>query len=139
MYADDLCLIGESAEDLQLALNCLQKFCDLNNLTVNAKKSKLVIFHKGRLPECKILFRDVELERVNEFTYLGITFSTQLSFSSHLQSLVTKANSRIGLLFSKLELQSMSLEVLLHATYCLFLDMAFQSGFQETFIYLLKI
>ena len=38
MYADDLCLIGKTADDLQLALNNLALFCDNNNLEVNIDK-----------------------------------------------------------------------------------------------------
>ena len=112
MYADDLCLIAKDGKDLQLALNSLEKFCDSNNLVVNTMKSKLVIFHKGRLPKENIYYKQSLLERVNEFSYLGITLSSQLSFSSHLQTLVMKANTRIGILYSRLELQKMPVEVL---------------------------
>ena len=114
MYADDLCLIAHDANDLQIALNNLEKYCDKNNLTVNITKSKLVIFHKGRLPKCEIYYKQTALERVNEFTYLGITLSSQLTYSSHLQSVITKADTRIGLLYSKLELQNMPIEVVMY-------------------------
>ena len=118
MYADDLCLIANNAADLQLALVNLETYCDSNNLTVNIKKSKLVIFHKGRLPKCEILYKQEVLERVNEFTYLGITLSSQMSFTSHMQTTVLKANSRIGLLYSKLDLQKMPIEVVMKVFAC---------------------
>ena len=92
MYADDLCLIANDSDDLQRALNNLERYCDKNSLVVNIAKSKLVIFHKGRLPKSEIFYKQPQLERVNEFTYLGITLSSQMSFSSHLKSLVMKAN-----------------------------------------------
>ena len=112
MYADDLCLNAQNGKDLQVALNCLERYCDINNLVVTTTKTKLVIFPRGRLPKEEIFYKQSPLERVNEFSYLGITLSSQLSFSSHLKSLVIKANSRIGLLFSRLDLQQMPVEVL---------------------------
>ena len=127
MYADDLCLIAPNGKDLQVALECLEKYCDSNNLKVNAKKSKLVVFHKGRLPKEEIFYKNSVLERVNEFSYLGILLTSQLSFSSHLQTLVTKANSRIGLLYSKLDLQKMPIEVLKRVFACYILPI-FQYG-----------
>ena len=113
MYADDLCLIAPNGKDLQVALDCLEKYCDKNNLTVNTKKSKLVIFHKGRLP-----YKQSVLERVNEFSYLGISLTSQMSFSSHIQSIVMRANSRIGLLYSKLDLQNMPIDVVKRVFSC---------------------
>ena len=125
--ADDLCLIANNAKDLQLALNSLEKYCDSNNLVVNINKSKLVVFHKGRLPREEIYYKQSVLERVNEFTYLGITLSSQMSYSSHLQNLVMKANTRIGLLYSRLELQKMPVEVLKKIFGCYILPV-FQYG-----------
>ena len=118
MYADDLCLIAQDSKDLQVALNCLEQYCDMNKLVVNTTKSKLLIFHKGRLPKSENVYKNRVLERVNEFSYLGITLSSQMSFSSHLQNLVMKANSRIGLLFAKLDLQEMPIEVLKKVFVC---------------------
>ena len=42
IYADDLCLIANNANDLQLALNSLEIYCDKNNLSVNVAKSKVL-------------------------------------------------------------------------------------------------
>ena len=123
MYADDLCLISHDANDLQMALNNLENYCDTNNLTVNIKKSNLVIFHKGRLPKCEIFYKQQKLERVNEFAYLGITLTSQMSFTAHLESVVTKANSRIGLLCSKLDLQKMPIEVVMRVFVCYILPL----------------
>ena len=118
MYADDLCLVGNSAKDLQLALHKLETYCDLNNLTVNTEKTKLLVFHKGRLPKFKVCYKSKELERVNEFNYLGFTLSSQMSFSAHIQSVVTKSDARIGALFSRLKLQKMSLSTIIRVFMC---------------------
>ena len=81
-----------------------------NNLNHNKKKTKLMVFHKGRLPVSSFYIDRVEIEIVKEFKYLGFIFTCQLSFSKHIQALNTKAKARIGLMFSRLPLAQLSLK-----------------------------
>ena len=111
MYADDLCIIAESAEELQAAINCLNNYCSENGLSINASKSKCMIFYRGRPPICSFYLDGHELELVNNFNYLGFHLTTQLSFSSHLQNTVSKANSRCGTLMSRLPLRDLPFEL----------------------------
>ena len=46
MYADDLCVIADSPDNLQQALNILSDFCEQWNLKVNPAKSQVIIFSK---------------------------------------------------------------------------------------------
>jgi hypothetical protein len=45
-YADDLVLLAESPEHLQRLMDTLCIFCNLNLMTVNIKKSEVVVFNK---------------------------------------------------------------------------------------------
>ena len=75
-----------------------------------------MIFHKGRLPNSdKVDFyiEENKLEIVNEFPYLGFTFTTQLSFSKHIAKANAKARSKIGMLFSKLPIRELPFELAL--------------------------
>ena len=75
-----------------------------------------MIFHKGRLPknEDKDYFiKSTKLEVVNTFKYLGITFSTQLSFTKHLQNKNSEANARISYMFSKYQLGHLPLSLVI--------------------------
>ena len=47
MYADDICLLTESYEDMQNLLIALKSYCDDNKLIVNVEKTKVMIFHRG--------------------------------------------------------------------------------------------
>ena len=47
-YADDLCVIGESPEDLQHGLNGLAVYCKDNHIDINVSKTKIQVFYKGR-------------------------------------------------------------------------------------------
>ena len=104
-YSDDLALIGRTANELQLHLDKIEKHCSEIELEINIKKTKIQIFYKGRLPnndkEFNFKLNGETLEVVKEFKYLGMSFTTQLSFSKHLESVIVKAQSKIGMVYSK--------------------------------------
>ena len=81
LYADDLILVSRSPEGLQNCLNLLDEYCQSWDLNVNIAKSKTMIFHStGRMIQNHtFLYRKKELELVQSFTYLGITFSSSAS------------------------------------------------------------
>ena len=47
LYADDIILFADSAEELQNKLNALKDYCYRWKLTVNTDKTKIIIFRKG--------------------------------------------------------------------------------------------
>jgi hypothetical protein len=50
LYADDTVLLAGSVEELYSELNYFYEYCEKWNLKVNANKSKVMFFSKGRLP-----------------------------------------------------------------------------------------
>jgi hypothetical protein len=117
-YADDLVVLSENPTDLQHNLNVLFLYCESNHLTINIPKSKYLVFHKGRLPVSSVSINSVVLEKVSSFSYLGFHFSPQLSFSRHLAVCTSKANARIGLLFSCMPLKFLPIETVLNVFFC---------------------
>ena len=115
LYADDMCLIAESENDLQRMLDSLEEYCDENKLEVNVNKTKVMVFHRGRLPTMSIKpsYAGQLLEIVNHFCYLGFWFSVQLSYTRHVETVISKARARIGLLFAKLPLVHLPLHLVL--------------------------
>ena len=71
----------------------------------------LIIFHKGKLKESSFSIGGDGLEIVSQFTYLGFLLTPQLSFTKHLQSLNTKARSRIGYMFHHLPIRDVSMNM----------------------------
>ena len=112
-YADDLCILGESPEDLQRGLNDLANYCRLNHIEINIAKTKVVAFHRGRLPHCEFFLDNQPLEMLNNFNYLGFNFSVQLSFSQHASVITSKARSKCGLLCSTVPLKNLPLSLVL--------------------------
>jgi len=88
------------------------------NIQINTEKSKCLIFHRGRLPKCSFTLNGRSLEIVNSYSYLGFTFSTLLSFTEHVRGLVEKANSRCGILRSRLPLNRLPLHLVLSIFSC---------------------
>ena len=122
MYADDMVLLSHEPQGLQTALNQLQRYADKNDLTVNnVGKTKCMVFHLGFCPRRTFFYNGLALENCNQFTYLGVVFTTQLSSTAHVQHVLSKCNQRIGYLFCRLPLKKIPLPVVLHvfATYIL--------------------
>ena len=112
-YADDLCILGDTAEDLQKGLDGLTAYCKQNHIEINVAKTKIQVFHRGKLPECEFILDNQPVELVNNFTYLGFNFSVQLSFSHHAKVVNSKARSKCGLLYSSLPMSNLPLPLIL--------------------------
>jgi hypothetical protein len=67
--------MAESPNELQSQLDIYYEYCQYWKLTVNIKKTKVLLVSKGRLPH-NLLFRynGKELDIVTEFSYLGLLF-----------------------------------------------------------------
>ena len=69
LYADDTIVTAESETGLQTNLDLLKAYCDLNQLSVNISKTKVMVFtrSKSRLRNlANFKFGELYLERVDE-------------------------------------------------------------------------
>lgn len=81
LYADDVVLFADSADDLQELLACLGDFCAAHLLTVNVPKSEVVVFNScfvshTRQHELRFAWHmhGMPLARSSKFPYLGVLF-----------------------------------------------------------------
>lgn len=73
LYADDTIVMAESEPELQAALNAVKEYCDLWKLTVNLKKTKVLIFSRGKIKKIpKFYFGVGQLDVDFSYTYLGM-------------------------------------------------------------------
>lgn len=94
LYADDLVLISKSREGLQNCINTVTSFCNTWKMTVNNKKSKVMIFSKKCTQKSKqqiFTLDNDKLDVVQEFTYLGVKLSSTGNFSANQKQLKEKA------------------------------------------------
>jgi hypothetical protein len=72
--------------------NCLDKFanyCSKWGLSMNYKKTKIMIFNKGcKLIKCSFSVNDYKLECVKEYKYLGLLIGCGGNFSIAISDLV---------------------------------------------------
>ena len=113
LYADDLALIGRSPKDLQMAINDLDEYNKKNDLHLSVEKTRCMIFHKGSSPSHTFHYRNTPLQNCSSFTYLGVTFTTQLTSSKHIDNIAAKCGPLIGQLFAKIPLQNLPTDVAL--------------------------
>ncbi len=86
LFADDLALTSESEVGLQQQLDTLQQFCAKRGLTVNMKKSKVMVFISVD-PSQKFVFQGDIIERIQTFNYLGILLEITPNLDSAVEHL----------------------------------------------------
>ena len=67
LYADDIIILAETAEELQLALTSLKDYCHQNFLKVILTKTKVLIFSRGKLkniPDFFMVMRKLKLSMI---------------------------------------------------------------------------
>ena len=103
LYADDLVLLSRTQEGLQKSIEGLNKFSKKWYLEVNQKKTKCMVFSKGRpkqFPE--FCFGNKTLEFCDEYCYLGVLFSRTGSLKSAAKFLTEKATNAMFALIRNL-------------------------------------
>ena len=108
MYADDVCLIAETEQDLQAMLNTLDSWCTKWKLQVNAKKTQVVHFRYGpSVNRTTFQFTcGVDcIKVVDKYRYLGLVFSEFLNFELMVKTVAQAAHRALGLLIAKDKVQ----------------------------------
>lgn len=78
-------------------LKSLEKYLEGKRLTLNAGKSKILVFcKKERSKERKWKWKNEELEEVGEFKYLGFTFKKNNKDDAHIKDVVKRAAAAMG-------------------------------------------
>ena len=76
LYADDLIIRAYSPADLKKKLRTLYAYCNLNFLTSNISKTKVLPFQPaGRVRRDSFYYGNEKLDIVSEYNYLGIIIS----------------------------------------------------------------
>ena len=108
LYADDTALYSSAETQieikltLQIELTIVCEWLRANKLTLNANKTKYVIFgNKQQLltkPDLNLCVRPSKIERVSSMKYLGVILDENLSFDEHVSYIVNKASKNLGVL-----------------------------------------
>ena len=97
LFADDIVLLSETVIGLQSQLNNLYRAASQLELKVNMDKSSIIVFRKGGFLACRErwFYGSSEMTVVNTYKYLGIYFSTKLSFTFACEDLASRAKKAL--------------------------------------------
>ncbi len=100
-FADDTTVIGLITNNDETAyrneIYNLMKWCQGNNLSLNVAKTKELIVNYRRKEHQfdAITINGETVERVKDFKFLGVTISEDLTWDSHTDHIVKKAQQRL--------------------------------------------
>ena len=109
-YADDttLYISGETLEiiqrNLQVALDCLAKWCKCNGMVINTTKTKVMLIttHQKRASlingQLSLQLNDNELNMITNDKVLGIIIDHNLTWSQHVDKVCKKITTNLWLL-----------------------------------------
>ena len=105
LLADDIALLSETVVGLQTQLKSLQHASMSLGLKVNLEKSNIIVFRKGGYLAAKEKwsYNNAVLPVVNAYKYLGILFSTKLSFKAACNNLSSKAKNAVLCIMRRLQ------------------------------------
>ena len=114
MYADDIALyqIIQSPEDYLLVqhdINAVSEWITANYLALNYRKCCHLLFSRKRSPTLPVAPLEVNgnfVKQVNEYKYLGVILTSDMSWSSHISAISSKTRKLIGVLYRKFYLYS---------------------------------
>ena len=108
MYADDTVLFYSSSlvSTIEMKLNeelhKIERWHFRNSLFINVKMTEAMLFgtapRLAREKSFNICIDGKQIERVDEFTHLGVVFGERLSWGSHVRKVISKAGKRVGML-----------------------------------------
>jgi hypothetical protein len=102
IYADDIVLLGESAEELQQLIDVMQRFCRDWHLTVNMDKSKIVVFRQRNTPVASIwTYGGQRVPVADEYRYLGLHFHATKRLRYMQQQLAVQARKAMIAMFTR--------------------------------------
>lgn len=122
LYADDCVLYNSitSVEDHHLLNNSFSAFCSWCNtwqMNINFRKTVSKSFStKTQISAFNYSFNDLMLQRVSDYKYLGVIFTTDLSWSKHINLVCTKSLKKLGYLRRTLGSSPQETKLLMYKT-----------------------
>eukprot|EP00116_Pleurobrachia_bachei_P008043 sb/3468305/ len=94
LWADDLVLMALNPASLQRLINVLEEYCEEWGLSVNLKKTEVMVFNKSavKLKESEgFIYKGQRIPSAKTYCYLGVTFTLNGSFKLNEVKLKQKA------------------------------------------------
>ena len=91
-YAEDIIVIIREEEVLRSMMKRLEKYLEERKLTLNAEKSKVMVFDKQRRKreEREWVWKGEKIEELKEFIYLGFLLRKNGNIKGHMREIVKR-------------------------------------------------
>ena len=92
----------ELSKNINIEIKLITDWLALNKLSLNAKKTKFMIFHYHQrkissfIPELKI--HDLHIERVSKFNFLGLMLDENMTWKEHTHKIANKISRSLGIM-----------------------------------------
>ena len=98
LYADDICLMAPSAENLQAMLDVVSKWCTKWGMQINVKKTQIMHVRNHQRPRSDFQFTcgGSPLSYTDTYKYLGYTLHEHLSDIKNVEILTASASRSFG-------------------------------------------
>jgi hypothetical protein len=109
LFADDLAILSSSKSGLQAALDRFAEECELASMKVNTAKTETMVISRNH-SQCTATVNGVTLRQVENFRFLGFTFSSDGTLDAEIDRRIGAASAVMRQLYrgviSKRELSS---------------------------------
>ena len=115
LYADDTIIMAESPNEMQLALNAVNDYCQTWKLKINIDKTKIIRFSKQKpqIPVQEFWLNGEKVELVDSYVYLGTTIQANGRFSEAMQKQINQAHRALFVIKSKKETFNLPIDIVL--------------------------
>ena len=119
-YADDLVVFCPTVSGLKSLLGSLERCVAKHRLMINVDKTKFMVFEtkRGNL-DIKVKLNGVDVERVDEFKYLGCVLQSNLLEGPNVERLLANFNKSVGMFMRKFSSLEMHVKIPLFESLCL--------------------
>lgn len=104
VYADDIAFFATAADihtlyqNLQMYMNTLETWLEGINLSLNIRKSAIVIFPLSVPVQISLLYRQDVIPQVESIKYLGVIYTEKLNWGPHIETMAAKGARAVGML-----------------------------------------
>ena len=98
LFADDVVLLASSSRDLQLSLERFAAECEAVGMRISTSKSETMVLSRKRV-ECPLRVGDEILPQVEEFKYLGVSFTSEGTMEREIDRRIGAASAVMRTLY----------------------------------------
>ena len=111
LFADDIVLMAETAEELQSMLNEVTRYSEEMEVKFSNEKSQIMIINRDEEVEERWFLNNREMEIINKYNYLGIQFQNT-GLLKEKNEKINKAEQWYGRLGSSLGFRANTYEIM---------------------------